>query len=501
MYVVQRMELMGFGFVLLALLAYWRARRLQQENKRGSIWLLLCLFLTVIGFEAKETAVLVPGYALLLELTVLRFTATRPSVQSAWKIFYIVGCALAMAAFAFYLLPHYASAQAYAGRDYTAWQRELTQLRVLPLYLSWIVLPLPDHLHFYYDSYIASTGWLHPISTLLGGLLLLTLLILAVAFRHRRPLLTVGISWFFVAHALTSSPVPLELVFEHRNYPALLGPLLAIADVLQWLTQRSRSMAPGIVGILATIAFAFLTILRALTWGSPLLLATTLAQTDPQSTRAALDMARRYVAMSGNNPSNPLYSLGIQELRRGATLTNDSILPEEGLLIQAANHPDPQLDPKLFWDSLERKLRDGHLIPDNYRTLFDLQQARIHGQIAIDAAQLSRSYDIAITRNPRRVSLHAQYAELASLALNDLPLAANQWCKVLDLEKSDPSYAGQLANYLIANQRYYEASAVIAEVERQDPQQAKNSAWQARLDKLSHASTTSVPSILATVAN
>ena len=463
MYVVQRMELLGFTFVLLALLAYWRARQQQFKGRRGWPWVVLCGALTIIGYYAKETAALVPGYALLLELTVLRFATARPAIGRIWKAIYIVGFAGALAMVVSYVLPHYATATAYVGRDYNVWQRELTQLRALPMYIGWCVLPLPSQLHFYYDNYTASTGLLHPATTLFGGLFLLGLLGLAITIRQRRPLLALGIGWFFTAHVLTSSPIPLELVFEHRNYPALLGVLLVLADLLWIATRRANPRISALIIAIFLLNLGFLTVLRAATWGNPLLLATTLTEDNPGSARAALDLARRYVAMAQDNPDNPLYSLGIHELERATKLPNSSILAEEALLIQAANHPGMPSQP--WWDSLLQKLRTRMMGPETYLALFGLQQARIHGNINIDAQQLAHAFEIAITRNPTRTSLHAEYAELMSLSLHDQTLAIEQWQQALLLQKDPSTYARQLAGYLIENQRNPEALAVIAKAQ------------------------------------
>ena len=46
--------------------------------------------------------------------------------------------------------------------------------------------------------------------------------------RRQRPLVALGIAWFFAAQLLTATVVPLELVFEHRNYFASLGICLAV---------------------------------------------------------------------------------------------------------------------------------------------------------------------------------------------------------------------------------------------------------------------------------
>lgn len=469
MYVVQRMELMGFTFVLLALLAYWRARQRQQTAQRAWPWLLLSALIALMGYFAKETVVLVPGYTLLLELTLLRFTAARPVISRAWKLTYAFGCVVALAMFFGYFIPHYATADAFAQRDYTVWQRLLTQLRVLPMYLDWSFFPIPSQLHFYYDNYPASTDLLHPVTTLFGGLFLLVLVVLATVMRHRRPLLALGIGWFFVANLLTSGPIALELVFEHRNYPALFGVVLAAADMLSLVTKRLTPRLPVVLAGVVVLNFGCLTALRAATWSSPLMLAQTLTAINPGSPRAALDLARRYVAMSGDNPNVPLYSLGISELKRAAALPASSILPEQALLIQAANHPG-LLPSQPWWDSLDEKLRTRIMGPETYQTLYGLLQARLGSSPGIDAKQLAGALSIAINRNPTRVSLYAQYADLASLALHDPELAVEQWKQVLELQKNSPAASVQIAGYLVQTQRNQEALAVIADVQNIHPE-------------------------------
>lgn len=461
MYVVQRMELLGFTFVLTALLAYWDARRRQMKGQCAWPWLALSGALTVIGYYAKETAVLVPGYALLLELTLLHFAAHKPATCRAWKITYIAGCLLAALVFALYLLPHYTTEAVYAGRNYNAWQRELTQLRALPLYLGWILLPLPNLLYFYYDNYPASQDLLHPISTLLGGLLLLGLVAVAIILRRRRPLFTLGVGWFFVAHSLTSMPLPLELVFEHRNYPALFGILLALADLLWAATRHADQRVIALIAGILLLNFGLLTFVRASTWGDRLLLTQTLADENPGSARAAYDLARRYMFMAQNSPNSPLYSLSVKELRRATGLPSASPMAEEALILVNADHHD-QRDAPALWESFLDKLQNRPLGPEAYLALDKLTTERLSGKTDIDAGQLARAYEITIKRNPTRANLHATYAELASTVLHDPNLAILHWQQALKLDKDVAGYSRQLAGYLLGNHRYQEALAVIA---------------------------------------
>ncbi len=434
--------------------------------------------MTILGYYAKETAVLVPGYALLLEVTLLRFAALSPVTRRAWKITYLVVCLSAALIVTLYLLPHYTTEAAYAARDYNAWQRELTQLRVLPLYLGWILLPLPGLLHFYYDNYPASRDLLHPITAIYGGLLLLGLAGIAIALRRSRPLFALGIGWFFVAHSLTSAPLPLELVFEHRNYPALFGVLLALADLFWLATRRADKRAVVLITGALLLGLGSLTFIRASIWGDRTLLTQTLADDNPGSARAAQDLARRYMFMAHNNPNNPLYSLSIKELKRAITLPSATPMAEEALLLIDADHHD-QSDAPALWLSFQDKLQSRPLGPDAYLALDKLTTERLGGKIDIDAQQLARAYEITIQRNPTRANLHASYAELAGTVLNDPALAIQHWQQAVRLDKDVAGYSRQLAGYLAKSHRDKEALAVIAQAWQLQPELRSDSALQA----------------------
>ncbi len=262
-------------------------------------------------------------------------------------------------------------------------------------------------------------------------------------------------------------PLPLELVFEHRNYPALFGVLLAVADLLQLLSQRSSSRVVGTVAVVLVLNLGFLTVLRALTWSSPFQLAIALAEANPGSSRAALDLARRYMAMSQGNTDSPLYSMSLKELERAARLPSASPLPEEALLLEAAKHPGMPTQP--WWDSLRFKLRTMPMQPDTYASLQKLMAQRVGGATGIDAQQLAQAYAIAIARNPARQALHVEFAELAGAALHEPTLAIEQWQQALRLEKDVAGYSRQLAGYLVENHREQEALAVISQAQQLQP--------------------------------
>jgi hypothetical protein len=481
MYVVQRMEMLAFTFVLLSLLAYWRGREAQLAGHRVWHWFLLSVVAVLAGYCFKETAILAPGYALLIELTLLRFKAAEASVERRWQVLYAAGVAFAAIVAIAYIFPHYSNPAYYAGREFTAWQRELTQLRALPLYLGWILLPLPRHLSFYYDDYVASIGLLHPATTLFGGLLLLALLIFAVLMYRRRPLMALGIGWFFIAHALTSAPIPLELVFEHRNYPALLGIVLAVADLFYWLACRSKSSVIIVIACLLVCNLAFLTALRAKVWSSPYQLAAELVDLNPKSNRAALDLARRFMAMSGGNTNSPLYTLSIKELERAALLPSASPLAEEALLLEASRNPGLATQP--WWESIRHKLETRPLTPDSFLALHHLASTRLEGNDGIDAQQLADCFAILVRRIPGREVMQADYAELLGGVLKQPAAAIDHWKLALSLDPDASTYGSRLATYLVSRHRNEEAVAVIVKTMELRPVLQNDRAFQALLAK------------------
>ena len=113
-------------------------------------------------------------------------------------------------------------------------------------------------------------------------------------------MVTLGIAWFFAAQLLTATIVPLELVFEHRNYFASLGISLVLADLLLLLPSREAARRIGILlAALWLAALALTTCLRASEWSDPLRFAASEASKHPQSPRATFAYGRTLTIASG----------------------------------------------------------------------------------------------------------------------------------------------------------------------------------------------------------
>jgi tetratricopeptide (TPR) repeat protein len=145
----------------------------------------------------------------------------------------------------------------------------LTESRVLFFYLGLLLFPHIRAFGLYHDDIVLSTGLLAPWTTLVSVLLWAGLVGLALWGVRRRALWSFAVLWYLVGHALESSLVSLELVYEHRNYLPSFGILFAVGYYLVSGLERlanGRRLAYPLAGLLVAV-LAFTTFTRAGIWG------------------------------------------------------------------------------------------------------------------------------------------------------------------------------------------------------------------------------------------
>ena len=269
-----------------------------MRDNRGGLPLIL-ISLPVFGALAvfsKESGALLPLYILVVEATLFRFRdGNGKRDQRVVGIFVVSvlapGCVLLS-----YLWMHPAAILAgYGGRDFTLTERLLTESRVLVFYLKMIIMPSISELGLYHDDIRLSHGLLDPPGTLYSLITLAGLLLGAVLLRSKRPLVSLGILWFFAGHLLESTVYPLEIAHEHRNYLADYGILLA--GTMAVAEAPLRRLAPVIrtaVPLLFFLLFSATTWLRAQQWSDNINNAVYEARHHPNSFRAVFMAGRIY---------------------------------------------------------------------------------------------------------------------------------------------------------------------------------------------------------------
>lgn len=284
MYVIQRMALLGATFVLAGLLLYLCGRqRLAQGQGRQGYLLIWAGYLVGAGLGslAKENAAL---YVLMVPL-IEWLCFSRQKLPAAWllRLTLIVPAMVLLVAVASRWPAFMEQYQTF--RDFSLSERLLSQVRALGYYFWRYLIPGVGYVGIYADGFEKSTGWLEPLSTLLWGLFHLGVIGAAILLRRRLPMLSLGVLFFYVAHSMESTVVPLELFFEHRNYLPSMLLLLGLMHV----PRLSRS---GLIAVLlALLCCLGLLRLQAQYWRSESLLVAIMMTENPTSERATLNYA------------------------------------------------------------------------------------------------------------------------------------------------------------------------------------------------------------------
>ncbi|MBW8369346.1 MAG: tetratricopeptide repeat protein [Arenimonas sp.] len=450
LYLVQRMEIGVQSFTLLSLLFYVAGRSRQLQGQAGARWLAAAMLSMLLGLGFKESALLLPAYFAVLELTLFGFRNASGERSRALTTTFLVGALLALAVFVFWLVPRYATADAYAIRDFTWVERLLTQPRVLAMHLLQMAWPSPESFLFYYDHIRPSTGLMKPPTTLLSMIVLAGLAALAIRVRRRRPLVAIGIGFFFIAHSLTSNIIPLEMVFEHRNYFALIGILLAVAGALggRWPKTWEAGTYRGIAAA-AILSLGGLTFMQASDWSNPLRLSNTLAARNFESVRANYALGSDWLSISGDDTSHVLWSLALKQFQHVASLPGNSMLGEQGQIIMLSRAGRPV--PPEVWDQLRRKMMAKAATSQEELVLFALNDCRINLGCKLDDRQLQATLDAAVIRNPGSSSLHAQYANFAFNVMGNKNLAVALMQAALDIAPENPILRAGLIKFMLAS--------------------------------------------------
>jgi hypothetical protein len=428
LYVVQRMESMANLAVLLGLWGYVAGRRRMLGEKRYGFLLAAgsVLGATAIGALAKETAVMLPLYAFLIEWFVFRghsSSARGHAIDRRVAGFFVVFLLIPMTAGAIWLLPGLLNPSTWVTRDFTLSTRLLSEGRIVLDYIAWTLIPTPGALSFYHDDFVVSQGLLSPVTTSLSLAGIVALLCVSLWLRKRLPLAGLGIALFFGCHLLTGTVLPLELVYEHRNYFPSLGLLLTLLVMLS-AVPTSRALAQNLARLclgLFALLWIFITWSTAEAWGNPLTLARELAFRAPDSPRAQYELGRTYIIYSNYDPTSPFIPLVYEPLERAARVPGSSILPEQALIFMTSRMHLPVKD--TWWDSIDDKLQKHPATIQDESSLDALAQCLRQTACNFPPERLYGAFGAALSHERRSPRLLAMYATFAWDTIKDKQLA------------------------------------------------------------------------------
>jgi protein O-mannosyl-transferase len=282
-YIVQRFASLSAMLYLLSLTCYIQARlsRFEPGGRAAAAWAWLAgaLLAALLALATKETAFTLPFAILLYELM---FFTDRAAMK---RKLLAVACALPALALSGAALWAVKSGRPLMDifsvidkatrlqTDMSRWDYLATQCRVLVTYLRLVLFPLGQRLDYDYPVY--HTFLTPPV--FLSGALLCALFAVAVycLFLSRTKegrqdndaalfrIIAFGIFFFFIAHAVESSVIPIvDVIFEHRMYLPSAGLFMSMAAAVA-LVGRQNALMPGWPGVRVLIGSACVVLLLA----------------------------------------------------------------------------------------------------------------------------------------------------------------------------------------------------------------------------------------------
>lgn len=294
-YIVQRMASMAGMFYILSMYLYLKARTTEKTGPAIALFSGCCLA-GLASFLTKENAAMLPVSIVLFDLILIQ-GVTKESIKRFGKII-VIPLLIVFILGLIYTSGFSKTLSGYAIRDFSIIERLLTEPRVIIFYLTLLFYPIGSRLTLIYDVSV-SRSLIEPWTTIPSILLVALLVGLAISLAKKRPLISFCILFYFLNHLVEGSVIPLELIYEHRNYlPAMLIfiPLTEfIIFVLNYFSYKKAiqfAIAAGVVAVI--IAEGDVTYNRNQIVSDDFLLWTDNIQKSPELSRPYANLGRIY---------------------------------------------------------------------------------------------------------------------------------------------------------------------------------------------------------------
>lgn len=291
LYTVQRMAQISSLFLLLGATSYIYARTTACRSPKYILFFVAVPVFLLAAILSKENGALLPLLLLSIELVVGREVGRGNRVDSFARVFLILLPLFAGGVIFFAEIERFTD---FSGRGFDMKERLFTQVNVIWFYVGQLLLPNVSKMGIFHDYWVVEKV----ISIKISVLAILYVAVIAVSiFAKRGGLIRLGMLWFAFGHMLESTILPLEMVFEHRNYMPGWGLLLAVSvlllkiyNVSKW--KRGKAWLPFIcLGV-----FSAMLSLRVSDWEDPKKIAIINYLNHPTSYRATAEMAKIHFA-------------------------------------------------------------------------------------------------------------------------------------------------------------------------------------------------------------
>ncbi len=438
-YIVQRLTAMTALFYIAALACFVQAR-LGQSYRQWVLWGSACALFTILAFFTKQNSATLPMAMLLIEWIFFQCSFRRLAITGG-SAFGIMLLLVLVLAWSMGQNPFSLEAMQSMTRETTEISRTsylATQMTVLWWYLRLFFVPLGMHIDY---DYPLADGFFQAdvLLALVGHLALISLAIYNV---RRVPVLAFGLLFYYLAHAVESSVLPIrDVVFEHRTYLPDLGLCFLIGWVLigvipRWVNWRSAL----VVSLACVLILSGLTWWRNQIWRDPIALWQDNVEKAPQKRRAWVILGKHLI--QAGRPTE-----GLKALERSA----DVVVKADGSTSRSFTI-EALLNMVVAMRKLERhqealalieQILAGATLRNFDHAKFLVNRGNIQYQLRL-YAEAEASYREAIRIYPQNIAARANLAS-ALAARGNIPEAIQLYEEILQLDPSNQVILDNLA--------------------------------------------------------
>jgi protein O-mannosyl-transferase len=288
LYTIQRMALLACFFTFIGILSYvrWRGSNATTVISRH-YYLLICAVSWPLAVLSKENGILLPFLILIVEFGFYSVGRTFQSVRVV-----LIGLLIGGVASIYVFQTH--ELLRYTDRGFSLIERLSTQPVVIVHYIRDLLIPLSTDIGLYNDDFPVYKTPLN-FATISASSLIAILIMFGLLASEQSSLRRIfcGILFYFGAHSIESTAIPLEMYFEHRNYLPSAGlylslVLAAYAGISGRHNPRTLAISLSVIPLLW---FSFVSYHKAQAWSSWTTVVTNQYEHHPTSARAGLEMA------------------------------------------------------------------------------------------------------------------------------------------------------------------------------------------------------------------
>jgi len=298
-YIVQRMTSLAGMFFILAVLFYARGRIVYLKNglsKEAIGYYVIAAVAGVMGTFSKQNAVVFPLAMLLTELFFIRDNNGRICKRYLVAVA-AIGIIISTIVLLIFGIPR-------ETKNITSIQYLATQMTIIPRYFQMMLLPFGLSI----DHGVKVVKNIFDLKVIGGASFLIGILVFAFFQIKKRPLVSFGIFWIFIALIVESSIFPIrDVMFDQRMYLPLAGFLLSFWTlVFEFLFKKNKRFLSLLI-LAALLGLSVWTYARNNVWQSNVKIWEDVTRKYPNYFRGWQGLGREYLVSGEKDASKIVY--------------------------------------------------------------------------------------------------------------------------------------------------------------------------------------------------